>query len=671
LYRTLLGILAVFAGVLVILGFTFSQSTDGRADFRFASNAEPKTLDPALMTGETEGRLGDALFEGLTRYDAKTMLPAPGVARAWEISADGKTYTFHLRDEARWTDGRPVTASDFVYSWKRLLDPRVGSEYAYIAFPIRYAEAFSTYDGLADSIEKTILPTLARLRGGHPNGVPAKVWQRFLSDVHAHDPLREGVAERVEALFSVRAGNVPNADLDAFRAALETARGRLRSSAAEARRRLGVDAGLVAKDERTLVVELRAPTPYFLSITMFHPFLPQPRWAVERRPDDWFLPEHIVSNGAFRLARWIVGQRIRLERNESYWDKANVRLRTVDALSLEGETPMLNLYLTGAVDWVPKQIPRDLAPLLKERKDLYATPALVTYFYRINCTRKPLDDKRVRRALALSIDRDTIVKNVTQLGELPALTIVPPVLPDYQAPRSALGFRPDEARALLAEAGFPGGKGFPKLGILYNTFEQHKKIAEVIADQLRKNLGIEAQAYNQEWQSYLDSYRNLDYDLARAGWIGDYPDPNTFLDMWVTNSGNNATGWSSPLYDELVRLASDVTPLVEKPETYLPRLREPELVRALLEPARSATTADAQRMAREKLRLLVLREAEAILVEDEFPILPVYFYVNVGLVREYVRGFYSKLEFPDGTSGWNLQEIHPLRDVWIDEGARP
>ena len=663
MYRTLLGILGVFAGVLVIVGFTFSKTLDRPADFRFA-NLEPRTLDPATMTGEPEGRLGMALFEGVTRYNAKTMEPAPGVAESWDISPDGKTYTFHLRANARWTDGRPVTASDFVYSWKRLLDPRTASEYAYIAFPIRYAEAFSSFDALADSVDKKILPALARLRTENPSGVPAKAWQRFLSNEHAHDPLRDDGA--VEKLFSVRSGTLSSSDLDTFREALERARIKLRREALEARQRLGVDAGIVAVNDRTLVVELRAPTPYFLSVFMFHPFLPQPRWAVEKRPNDWFLPEHIVSNGPFRLARWTVGDRIRLERSESYWGKNEVRLLAVDAVTLEGETPLMNLYLTGGIDWVSKQFPRDLGPLLRQRKDFYVAPALVVAFYRINTTRKPLDDRRVRQALSLAIDRETIVKDVTGLGEMPAHTVVPPVLTEYTPPPSAIRFDPETARKLLSEAGFPGGRGFPRIGILYNTNESHRKIADVISDQLRKHLGIEVQPYNQEWQSYLETYRNLDYDLSRAGWIGDYSDPNTFLDMWVTNGGNNATGWSFALYDELIRLAGDVTPLVERPEPILEHLKEPEAIRALLPEAQSAPTPDARRVAREKIRLLVFREAEAILVQDEFPILPIYFYVNAGLVRENVRGFYSKLEFEDGRSGWNVQEIHPLRDIWIE-----
>jgi oligopeptide transport system substrate-binding protein len=662
LYRTLLGILGVFVGALVIVGFTFSRSTGGRADFIVANDSEPKTLDPATMTGEPEGRLAMALFEGVVRYDPKTMTPAPGVAESWDISEDGKTYTFRFRRDARWSDGRPVTASDFVYSWKRLLDPKVASEYAYIAFPIRFAEAFSTYDGLADAIEKKILPALGELAQKHAAGVPGKAWQKFLSDNSVHDPLRGEVDASIQALLSKRDGSVNASDVAALRGSLEKGRTHLRTGAAEARRRLGVDAGIIARDDRTLVVELHAPTPYFLTVLTFHAFMPQPRWVIEKHPEDWFLPETFVGNGPFRVARWVVNDRIRLERSETYWGKNEVRLDTVDMMALEGETSVLNLYLTGDVDWIPKKYPRELAPLLKKRDDFFTTPALVVYFYRFNTTRKPLDDRRVRQALSMAFDRETIVKDVLGVGERPAYTFVPPVLDDYEPAPTALRFDVEKARALLAEAGFPGGKGFPKMGILYNTLEMHKKIADVISDQLRRNLGIDVQAYNQEWQSYLATTRDLDYEIARGGWIGDYPDPNTFLDLWVTNGGNNRTGWSHATYDALLRLAGDIEPLVRDPESWLSRLREPERVRALVESFKSAKTTSERLAGRQKLRMAILREAEAILVQDEFPIIPVYFYVNSGLIRRNVRGFYTKLE---GRNGWNFQDIHPLRDIWL------
>jgi oligopeptide transport system substrate-binding protein len=668
LYRTLLGILGVFVGVLALVGFTFSKSTQRPADFRLLNLSEPRTLDPSLMTGEPEGRFAYELYEGVVRKDAKTMQPAPGVAESWQVSPDGKTYTFRLRTNARWSDGRPVTAHDFVYSWKRLLDPKLASEYAYIAFPIRFAEAFSTYDGLARSIDEKILPALGRLRAANAGGVPVKAFRKFTTETSVQDPLRHEADSTLAELFSRHTGTVGSADLERLTKALERARVTLRKDGAEARRRLGVDAGFFAKDEHTLVLELNAPTPYFLKVLAFYPMFPTPRWVVAEHPDDWYLPETFVGNGPFRLKSWVVGDRARLERSETYWGKNEVKLETIEILAIESESAALNVYLTGGLDWLAKQLPRDLIPAFKKRKDFYTIPANAVYFYRINTTRKPFDDPRVRQALSMAFDRETIVVNVLGGGELPAYTVVPPVLSEYASPATELRYDVEKARALLAEAGFPGGKGFPKFGILYNTFETHKKIAEVIADQLKRNLGIDAQAYNQEWGAYLAAQQTLDYEIARAGWIGDYEDPNTFLDMWVTNGGQNRTGWSSARYDELIRLAADVTPFVNEPEPVLARLREPEPIRALLAAARSASTPEQRLAEHAKVRMRLLREAEAILFQDEFPIIPVYFYVNVGFVRENVRGFHQKLELEGGKTGWNLQDVHPLRDVWMADG---
>jgi oligopeptide transport system substrate-binding protein len=272
----------------------------------------------------------------------------------------------------------------------------------------------------------------------------------------------------------------------------------------------------------------------------------------------------------------------------------------------------------------------------------------------------------VRHALNLAVDRQVIVDTVLGLGQIPASTFVPPGMAGYESPASSIRLDPQRAKALMAEAGYPDGKGFPDVGILFNTFETHKKIAEVVADQLKRALGIRVNAYNQEWQSFIDTTRNLDYDMARAGWIGDYVDPNTFLDMFVTNGGNNQTGWSSPLYDRLIAAAANISVFAERPDTLLGSLKEPEPIRRLLDTMRGQGSPEERLRATAAVRMLLLREAESILVNDEFPILPLYFYVTSGLIQPDVRGFYPWLVFPDGTTAPNLQDIHPLRDVWVD-----
>ena len=667
--RSLLSAFLVLVAALLVVGFTLSTSTGRRADFRFVNSTEPKTLDPDMMTGEPEGRIATEIFEGLTRLEARSLEPVPGVAESWDITPDGKTYTFHLRANARWSDGHPLTAQDFTYSWRRLQDPTLGAEYAYIMHMVRYAEALNTHEGQADALEGPVAKAAALLQQTHAASVPADEVRAFASAQHLDGILKGTPNPALRAFLLRKAGDLPSAELSALREQLALEGKRRRALFEEAKRHFGVDGGVFARDPHTLVVELNAPTPYFLELTAFYPAFPVPRWAVEKSVGrNWFLPGHIVSNGPFRLTEWRVGDHIRLERSDTYWGRADVKLQTIDVLPIENPTTGLNLYLTGEVDWMPNNsYPQDLAPDLRKRPDFYLGPAFIVYYYRINCTRKPFDDPRVRQALNLAVDREQITRDVLGVGQLPATHLVPPGIHGYTPPETGISYDVARARALLAEAGFPEGRGFPKFGILYNTLEAHKKIAEVIADQLRKNLNIEVSAYNQEWQSYLQSTRSMDYDLSRSAWVGDYEDPNTFLDLWITNGGNNQTGWGSLVYDRLLEAAGNVERFVAAPDFVLEHaLHAPELKR-LADAIRSNSDAPTRLKDMADLRLRLLGEAESVLVHDEFPILPVYFYTLSGLIKPKVRGFYTELQGSDGRKRSNLREIHPLREVSIDE----
>jgi oligopeptide transport system substrate-binding protein len=670
--RTLISALLVLVAALLVVGLTLSRSTLGPADFRFVNGTEPKTLDPTLMTGEPEGRIAQELFEGLTRLDAQSLEPAPGTAERWEVTPDGKTYTFYLRKNARWTDGHPVTAGDFVYAWRRMQDPAVGAEYAYIMHMVRYAEALNTHREQAQALTGPVSKALDALLAQHPGSIPKRAVAELDAQQNLHAVLK-GTPNPVLRAFLTR----PDADLSAA-AAQELRRALLAEGARraalyeEAVHHFGVDGGVFAKDDHTLVVELVAPTPYFLELTAFYAFFPLPRWVVERSSRDWFLPKTIVGNGPYRLASWQVGARLRLERSETYWGKADVRLGSVEALSTENLTTALNLYLTGEVEWLPHQTwPQDLGADLKQRSDFYLGPAFAVYYYRINCNRKPYSDVRVRKAINLAIDREQITRDVLAMGQKPATLFVPPDLAGYDPPVSKLRYDVAAARKLLAEAGFPGGKGFPKLGILYNTLEAHKKIAEVIADQLRRNLGIDVAAYNQEWQSYQASTRSGDYDLARAAWVGDYQDPNTFLDLWLTNGGNNQTGWGSPVYDQLLEAAANVEKFLEAPDFLLSHVQEREKLAELIAAARGSTEAAPHLAALSKLRARLLAEAENILVNEELPIVPVYHYVNGGMLKPEVQGFYHRVVGSDGKAHANLKDLHPLRGVSRGKVAPP
>lgn len=665
MYRTLLGIAAALVTALLIVGLSFSSSRDAPADFRFVNGSEPASLDPHLITDEVSGRIVPELFEGLTRWRASDLSAAPGVAESWDVSDDQKEYRFHLRSSAVWTDGTPITAKDFVYSWKRLLEPTLGAEYAYLLHMVRYAEAYNTFDGFAEALQTKIVPALAALQQQRPSGIDAASWQKFLLDNQVDDAFKHSNEARAKDLLYRQDGQLSAEELQYFKRTCEGLMSWFRLRAKGAREHFGVDGGIYAPDDHTLVVELNAPTPYFLGITSFYPTLLVPRHVIEAHPTDWFLPRYIVSNGPFRLHSWRINDRLRMVKNEKYWGKDEVHLNVIDAVPLDNTATALNLYLTGAVDWLPKTYPQDLAPKLRTRPDFYANPGMVVYFYRLNTTRPPLNDARVRQAFNLAIDRKLITEKVLGLGQLPAYTLVPPGLLGHEAPQSGISFDVERARALMAEAGFPDGRGFPKLGLLYNTNDMHKKLAEVVADQLRRNLGIEIAPYNQEWQAFLVTLRGKSYDMARSAWNGDYLDPNTFLDMWVTNGANNQTGFGSSTYDALIRAAANVDAFLGDPDQVLGRMKHPERIRELIVNGVKAPDAKARAEVKKAMRMRFLSEAEAILVQDEFPIVPLYFYVVSNIVAPKVKNFYSELVLPDGSKAPNLLDIHPLRDLAI------
>jgi oligopeptide transport system substrate-binding protein len=377
--------------------------------------------------------------------------------------------------------------------------------------------------------------------------------------------------------------------------------------------------GVRAVDKRKLVVELKEPTPFFLYLAAFRTLYPIKRECVERHGDLWTRPENIVSNGPFLLKEWTPGRSMRLVKNPMYWDRDNVRLTVVDALPTENESTAFNIYMSGGSDFVDSAgIPLHLIDLLQSRPDFHKETVLITYYYRFNVTRPPFDDVRVRRALDLATDKQRIVDKILRAGQIPATTFVPPTMPHYTPPRG-LPYNPKEARRLFAEAGYPGGEGFPKVSILFNTMEAHRQIAVEIQAIWKENLGIEVELENQEWGTFLNSRDRLDYWICRSGWIADYPDPNTFLDLFVTDGGNNQTGWSNKRYDELIAMAG----------------RERD----------------------QKRRMEIFREAEEILVVKEMPIVPIYFYVVIMLYDDNrIGGIYP-----------NPLDEHPLKYVFIKE----
>jgi oligopeptide transport system substrate-binding protein len=520
------------ACLLACLMFAGCDSALQRADLVVVNGAEPDSLDPAKIRGQPEGRVAYALFEGLTRYNEHGE-SEPGVAERWEISPDGKHYTFHLRANAKWNNGDPVTAHDFVWSWLRAMrEPEC--EYRYQFYYIVGAEAYGEAKGKR--------------------------------------PPEESVAVR-------------------------------------------------AVDDRTLTVELKNPTPFFLDLCTFYTLMPLHRATLEKAEKEgvsWIRPGRLVNNGPYLLEAWRLSDRIRLRKNPHYWDNANTRMNTVDMLPMASPNTALNFYHSGVADLIldKSMVPTSLVSILKQRPDYHSAPILATYFVRFNVTRKPFDDVRVRKAFSLVVDKQMITEKVTQAGEVPANAFTPPGTAGYQPP-AGLERDPELARKLLAEAGFPGGANFPVVRYLYtNRSEADDKIAVELQAMFKRELGVNVQLAKQEWAVYLNSQSGLDFDLSRSSWVGDYKDPNTFLDMFLAGGGNNNTGWINQRYDELIHKAAIETD-------------------------------------KEK-RHALFREAETILVRDEVPVLPLYTYVVIMMYDGDRLG---------GVRG-NITDEHPVRAMY-------
>lgn len=502
---------------------------------RIGNGTEPQDLDPQTVTGVPEHRIIMAVFEGLVNEDPRDLHPVPGLAKSWDISPDQLTYTFHLRDNLRWSNGDPLTADDFVQSYRRILTPALGSEYAYLVYNF-VAGADDYYHGRLDDFSKV---------------------------------------------------------------------------------------GFKALDERTLRVTLAHPTAFLLRIIATHyswdvvPVKVIARFGSlfdKRTP--WTRAGNLVGDGPYILKEWRPSQKLVLSRNPNYWDAANVKLDEIEFYPTEDISTEERMFRTGQLD-ATNVLPSDKIDVYRSEnpRALHIEPYLGVYFYRCNTERGPLKDKRVRRALAMAIDRESLVRDVLRGGQQPAYAVSYPGTAGY-APLARLTGGVSEARKLLAEAGYPGGQGFPKIQLLYNTQQTNRQIAEAIQAMWRKNLGVEIQIQNEEWKVYLDAQHTHNFELERAGWIADYMDPHVFLEIWETGNGNNNTQWSSPEYDRLLHAA----------------LAEPN----------------------EAERYQIYQKMDAILV-DECPVIPIYYYTSVYLLNPKVKGWWP-----------NLLDHHPWQSVDIE-----
>jgi oligopeptide transport system substrate-binding protein len=374
--------------------------------------------------------------------------------------------------------------------------------------------------------------------------------------------------------------------------------------------------GVHAVDASTLRVELNHPTAFFLDLCAFQTLAIVPRKTIEEYGDRWLMARPLPSSGAYELVDWRLNDKVRLKKNPRYWDAANTQLELVDFLPVNLPNTALSLYETGAADviWDKDLLPTEQFDVIKQRTDSHTFTYLGTYFFRFNLTRKPFDDIRVRKALTLAIDRERLTRRVTKAGELPADHLTPDGTANYHPPHG-LGYDPEMARKLLAEAGYPGGKGFPRFQYMFNASKIHEMIAVELQQMWRENLGVDMDLQQVEIKVLYSDQSRLDYDVSRSSWIGDYNDANTFLGMFTSNDGNNRTGWKNAHYDELIR--------------------------------------EANLQIDKKRREQLFEEAEKILVADEVPIVPLYFYSGFNLFDpKKVDGIYP-----------NILDQHPLNAV--------
>ncbi|MED4782477.1 peptide ABC transporter substrate-binding protein [Brevibacillus choshinensis] len=474
-------------------------------------HSEPPTADPGIAEDSTSGTIVRATFEGLTRAggDGKVHEAA---AESYKVSEDGKTYTFKLRD-AKWSNGDAVTAKDFEFAWKRALDPKTASNYAYQLYYIKNGEAF--------------------------NKGKAKI----------------------------------------------------------------EDVGVKAIDDKTLEVTLENPTPFFTELTAFYTYYPvnqkvvegNEKWAAEAKTH--------VGNGPFKLEAWEHKNKLTLVKNDNYWDKDAVKVDKLEFSMVEDENTELSMFDNGELDWAgspTSSLPTDAIPALKDSGKMKTQPIAGTYWYKFNTEKAPFNNVKIRKAFTYAIDRQALIDNVLQTGQIPATGAVPPSMAlnkdGYFKDKDL-----DTAKKLLEEGMKEEGlTKMPTVTLSYNTSEGHKKIAEAIQDQWKKQLGVDVKIENKEWKVYLEDLHQGNFQIGRMGWLGDFNDPINFLELYKDKKGgNNDTNWENPKYKELLNQSA----LEKDPEK----------------------------------RKAILAQAEQILM-DEMPIMPIYFYTDSWVQNDKVTG---------------------------------
>lgn len=470
---------------------TAASTSTEPLDLAVQIGSDPETIDPALSTAIDASNIIMHAFETLMTFDENNNIVS-GQAESYDVSDDGLTYTFHLRDGLKWSDGSDFTAEDFVYSWKRMADPATAAPYA------------------AD----------------------------MLSVVKGYD---EAAAGNVDAL------------------------------------------AVSAPDAKTFVVELSGPCTYFDKIVTHASMAPVKKDVVEAKGDQWSLtPDTYISNGPLKMVEWVPGSHITFAKNENYWNADRVTLNTLKFVLMEDQNAAYSAYRTGEVQMI-RDVPTEEIPNLRDSAEFHLEPRMATSYTIFNTQKEPFNNAKVRRALSLAIDRDYIANTLMMGTALPASNFVGPGISDDKEDSSFEAvsrtnnggdyFSVDnyaadleKAKALLTEAGYPNGEGFPAIEYMTNDAGYNKAVAEYLQSAWSE-LGIRMDIKIVEWSTFTPTRRAGDFQICRGGWVYDYDDPSNMLNLFSTESGNNDGKYSNAEVDKLLteaRTTADRTEHFEK-----------------------------------------------------------------------------------------------------------
>jgi ABC-type oligopeptide transport system substrate-binding subunit len=627
--------------LLAVVSIYALTSRAPRADFTYVNPSGIHTLDPARMSWTQDFRVALNLWEGLTSWHPQTTKPIEGAALfPPEVSTDRLTYTFTLRRDARWSNGDPVTARDFVHGWRRGMEPGTATDYTFL-----FADHIT---GAADYVRwrreaVSVLTPLARLRdGSRVNAEQARTLAQHSIlkslPVGADGVLTEPARRDDEPAWQTLADRLSSTDVN-WNAVYDQF---FDAHVAELDARFR-EVGIRATGDRVLVVRLTQPCPFLPDLTAFPIFLPCHesiellRVRYRNAPitaqglvvydPQWTKPDYhrngypgLITNGAYSLDQWTFKRRARLTVNPYYRNAETIGCRTVDMLVYDDVSAAIMAYEAGDVDFLTDmRVPYDheIARLSSsgERPDFHLCMVMATYFFNFNCLSEtvwdrpnPFTDPRVRKAFSLVVDKETIVANVLKRGDRVARSFVPfGTIPGYEPP-NGLSKNADEARRFLADAGYPGGAGLGPVELLYTPNDE--RVCQAVARMWERELGVRVELRCKESKTFAEDKAEHRYMIARGNWYADYNDPTTFLDCLTTGNGNNDSGYSNGRYDALLARA-----------------------RAEYDPARRAA---------------LLKQAEAIIVEEDFPILPILHYAEPIAIKPYVKGLYpnARLWFP-------------------------